>query len=217
MEKRFTTCGDFLPHFYLSCRPKDEPYQYGLLLPWGIIHLLSYARMLISPCVRKQLSSKSSPAFRNWLREHIGLLVALILFDIAWGVGLPSMHPLDLGSTRKVLQVAFIIASFFLGLAVFVAFCLLSHEVRRSWIRMFSFLIPGRRGSYPPANGTIATDHMEMPAMEMAEAGLGGAENTRENIYEVDDKTGGDLAFFNEGASLKEERDEKEEGVSTSL
>ena len=134
--------------FFYSCRPVDQPYWFALIAPWGIIHLLAYIVLLFSPFVYRH-KNKIMGSHSTWLREHIGLLLAFVFFDIAWGVGLPSTHSLDLGAIRVIFQVIFVVSSILLGLVIFVVFCMLSREVRGVWVDAFNSIVPGRSKSLP--------------------------------------------------------------------
>ena len=137
-----------LPSF--SCRPSYFPYWLGLILPWAITHVIAYGLLFLAFCTSQPESKDASSNDKTtWKREQAGLLLAMVLFDIAWGFGLPALQyseTLD-NSLRTAFQIIFIVSSILLGVVVFLFFGLLSREVRNKIMSV----VPGRRQTFSPA------------------------------------------------------------------
>ena len=130
-----------------SCRPSYLPYWLGLILPWGVLHVIAYILLFLAFCIPQPTNKDASNNEKTTCRrEQTGLLLAIIFFDIAWGFGLPTLQyseTLD-NSKRVAFQFVFIVFSILLSAVVFLFFCLLSHTVREKIIQLFSNAIPGR-------------------------------------------------------------------------
>ena len=71
------------------------------------------------------MSRRSEIDSRLWLRETAGLITSLLLYDIAWGFGLPATHTIGRPYIlRSFFQGIFITASALLGCTIFVFFLL---------------------------------------------------------------------------------------------
>ena len=114
-----------------SCRPVEEAFHYGLVLPWALFHLPLWLGLLLLPCPCFSNTVKEHVR-RSWLREYIGVILTLLLFDVGWGLGLPATHPLHVGSLRFYGQIVFSAANGCIGLVLFVFFCILSKKVRQT-------------------------------------------------------------------------------------
>ena len=108
-----------------------EAFHYGLVLPWGLIHLPLCLCLFLLPCPCFSNALREHVR-RSWLRQYTGVILTLLLFDIGWGLGLPSMLPLHLGSLRFCGQIVFSVANGCIGLVLFVFFCVLSENVRQT-------------------------------------------------------------------------------------
>lgn len=109
--------------------PVEKPYWFGLILPWGIINILTWVALSAAPCFNRSQMIKD----RTWHRDHAGLITIALLFDTAWGTGLPPAYQLSNTSLRAVLEALFIISSIFLGAVTFLTFCAFSQEARVKW------------------------------------------------------------------------------------
>lgn len=123
----FQTCLSFY-----SCRPVGGAFTYGLVLPWALIHLLLCLVLLLLPCLcffgtfRKHATSSR-------VREYTGVFLAIFLFNIGWGFGLPATHPLHIGSLRFYAQIVFVVANGSIGLVLLFFFCIMSKNVRQTY------------------------------------------------------------------------------------
>ena len=113
-----------------SCRPVEEPFLYGLVLPWALVHLLLWLGLILLPCPCCSTTLKEHVK-RSWLREYIGLVLTLFLFDVGWGLGLPATHPLHVGSLRLYSQIIFSVSNGLIGPVVLLFYCILSKSVRK--------------------------------------------------------------------------------------
>ena len=113
-----------------SCRPAEEPFLYGLVLPWALLHLLLWLGLILLPCPCCSSTLKEHVK-RSWLREYIGLVLALFLFDVGWGLGLPATHPLHVGSLRLYSQIVFSVSNGLIGPVVLLFYCILNKSVRK--------------------------------------------------------------------------------------
>lgn len=136
--------------------------------------MIAYGLLLLAFCISEpRIKDDNNNDRTAWKREQFGLLLAIVFFDIAWGFGLPALQfteSLDT-SLRTAFQIVFIVFSALLGISVFLFFCLLSHEVRKKILQLFT---RGRSGAFTP---TAFTDQ----------------HHVKENIYaltEVDTKPG---------------------------
>lgn len=79
---------------------------------------------------------ESTPAFvsgsNKWYIDFIGLILVASCFFIAWGFGLPSTRPLNMGLLRLIFQILFIAFCALCGIFLVVFFCLLSQQVREA-------------------------------------------------------------------------------------
>lgn len=117
--------------FAPSCRPVKWPYWIGLLGITGFLHLQTWIGLVVAPCLKPPLSRRSEIDSRLWLKETAGLITALLLYDIAWGFGLPATHTIGRPYIlRSFFQGIFITASALLGCTIFVFFFLLSRELQ---------------------------------------------------------------------------------------
>ena len=108
--------------------PVEQPYWFGLILPWGIISILTWVALCVAPCFNLSLFND-----RSWYREHAGLITIALLFDTAWGTGLPPSHQVSNASSRAALEAVFIVSSISLGAVTFLTFCAFSQEARVKW------------------------------------------------------------------------------------
>ena len=115
--------------FSYSCRPVQEPFLYGMIVPWALLHALLWVAFIFLPCPCFSYTMKEHLK-RSWLREYIGLVVAILLFDVGWGLGLPATHPLHLGSLRFYSQIIFSATNGLIGPVFLVFYCLLNKSVR---------------------------------------------------------------------------------------
>ena len=60
-----------------------------------------------------------------------GAVTVLLLFDVAWGTGLPSSHTLGSVAAGIALQCIFAVVNSLVGVAMVLFFCCLSGTVRR--------------------------------------------------------------------------------------
>ena len=86
-----------------------------------------------------------------------------MVFEVAWGFGLPSTNSLGLGATRFVFQILFVVGSAALGLVMFIFFVLLLREARETWTGWFNKIIPGRSGHRQFHTNTRSGDIEENP------------------------------------------------------
>lgn len=84
----------------------------------------------------------------TWFKEWLGIAMILIVFEVTWGLGIPSTNSLGLGATRLVFQIIFVVCSVLLGLVVFLTFVLLCSDARGMWSSGFNYIIPGRTGGF---------------------------------------------------------------------
>ena len=132
------------PPYCHSCRPQREPYWYGLLLAAGIIHIACWCILLTGLLpIRRE---KNDYGFGPWFKEWLGIALTFVVFEVAWGFGLPSTNSLGLGATRFVFQILFVVGSAALGLVMFIFFVLLLRDARETWTGWFNMIIPGRSG-----------------------------------------------------------------------
>ena len=128
------------PPYCHSCRPQREPYWYGLLLAAGIIHIACWCILLTGLLpIRRE---KNDYRFGTWFKEWLGIALTFVVFEVAWGFGLPSTNSLGLGATRFVFQILFVLGSAALGLVMFIFFVLHLREARETWTGWFK----GRSG-----------------------------------------------------------------------
>ena len=66
------------------------------------------------------------------MREYTGVFLAIFLFDVGWGLGLPATHPLHAGSLRFYGQIVFVVANSSIGLVLLFFFCIMSENVRQT-------------------------------------------------------------------------------------
>lgn len=67
------------------------------------------------------------------MREYTGIFLAIFLFNIGWGFGLPATHPLHIGSLRFYGQIVFVVANGGIGLVLLFFFCIMSKNVRQTY------------------------------------------------------------------------------------
>ena len=84
----------------------------------------------------------------SWFEEWLGIALTLLIFELAWGFGLPATNSLDLGATRLIFQILFLLGSLALGIVMFVFFVLLLREAREVWMGLINRCIPGRSGGF---------------------------------------------------------------------
>lgn len=102
--------------------------------------MLATAVLFIAAAItRKRLPRKKEEDKSFWI-TFFGLFIVFVLFYIAWGFGLPAVHPLNLGPVRIIFQVIFIIATIALGILMLIFFCMLPPEIRTAWKSCF---LPG--------------------------------------------------------------------------
>lgn len=107
---------------------------------------------VVGVVVRKR-QPRSKEEDKQWWIEFFGLFVIFALFFVAWGFGLPAVHPLNLGVTRVLFQVIFMVAIIAVGMTMLVVFCVLSPEIREAWKSFFRHFIPGTSKSFDVARG----------------------------------------------------------------
>ena len=83
------------------------------------------------------------------------MVLTLLLFEVAWGFGLPATNSLGLGATRLVFQILFVIASAVLGLVMLIFFVFLNREAREVWTGCINTCIPGRTGGFYTSQANI--------------------------------------------------------------
>ena len=110
----------------------NSAFHYGLLLPWILIHALLWLYLVLLPCPCC-LNIFKNRVKGSWLRKYVGLALTLFIFDIGWGLGLPTTHPLYVENSPVYAQVVFSVANGFLGLILFIFYCLLSKKVRQTY------------------------------------------------------------------------------------
>lgn len=96
----------------------------------------------------------------SWFEEWLGIALTILFFELAWGFGLPATNSLELGATRLVFQILFLVLCVLLGLVMFIFFVLLPVEGRDTWRGWFSRLIPGRSGGYYTDHTTDIEENM---------------------------------------------------------
>lgn len=113
----------------------------------------------------------------SWFEEWLGIALTILFFELAWGFGLPATNSLDLGATRLVFQIVFLVLCILLGLVMFIFFVLVPMEGRDIWRSWFSRLIPGRSGEYYTDHTNDIEENMYVTAggMSMSEMSKGAA------------------------------------------
>jgi hypothetical protein len=101
-----------------------EPYWYGLLLVGGIFLLFTAVLLILTPLIQARDTSVLKVTKSRWNTDYLCLLSIAIFFYVAWGFGLPSLHPLNIGAARIIFQVIFIMSSFLLGVFVVLSLIL---------------------------------------------------------------------------------------------
>ena len=115
----------------------SEPYWYGLLLIGGIFLIFTAVTLIIIPTVRGKNSHAKKGTKPRWHTDYIGIFSISIFFYLAWGFGLPSVHPLNIGDVRILFQVIFIVSSCLLGtLIVILSLILYNPCVKRLPFRL---------------------------------------------------------------------------------
>lgn len=66
------------------------------------------------------------------MRLYTGVFLAIFLFNIGWGLGLPATHPLHIGSLRFYGQIVFVVANGSTGLVLLIFFCIMSKNIRQT-------------------------------------------------------------------------------------
>jgi uncharacterized membrane protein YgcG len=99
----------------------------------GGIELLVTAVLFIMAAINRKRQPRRKEEDKSFWISFFGLFAVFMLFYLAWGFGLPSVHPLNLGPARAIFQVIFIIATIALGVVMLLFFCLLSPEIRTAW------------------------------------------------------------------------------------
>ena len=102
--------------------------------------MLVTAVLFIVAAIARKKQPRNKEEDKSFWIEFFGLFIVFTLFYIAWGFGLPSVHPLNLGTARVIFQVIFIIATIALGVLMLIFFCMLSPEIRNAWKTCF---LPG--------------------------------------------------------------------------
>lgn len=109
----------------------DSAFHYGLILPWGLVHVPAIVCLLLAPCPCLSNTLREHVR-RSWLREYTAIVLTLVLFDVSWGLGLPATHPLHVGNLRFIGQIVFCVANGCIGLVLFIFFSVLSKSVRKT-------------------------------------------------------------------------------------
>ena len=132
------------------------------------------AVLFVVGVVVRQRQPRGKEEDKQWWIEFFGLFVVFGLFFVTWGFGLPAVHALNLGITRLVFQVIFIVANIVLGVAMLVVFCFLSPEIREAWKNLLRCFMPRtlknldiRRGEHGDAEGDIYMTDRSAPETKM--------------------------------------------------
>ena len=99
--------------------------------------MLGTAVLFIAAAINRKRQPRRKEEDKSFWISFFGLFVVFTLFYLAWGFGLPSVHPLNLGPARAIFQVIFIVATIALGVLMLLFFCLLSAEIRNAWKSRF--------------------------------------------------------------------------------
>ena len=119
---------------------------------------------------------------RQWWMEFTGLFIIFILFYVAWGFGLPALHPLNLGLIRVVFQVIFIAAIITLGIIMVVFFCVLSPEIREAWKNLIGRFMPGRSKAFSTRERADVEGNIYMTNRSPAELKLAEDDNAMQDV-----------------------------------
>jgi hypothetical protein len=128
------------------CRPQREPYWYGLLLLGALVHVLAWVCLFAGLCLVHIRGEKVNP--NQWFQQWLGVALTLLVFELAWGFGLPSTNSLGLGATRLVFQIVFLVGCVALGVVELIFFVLVPREAREVWTGLVNRCIPGRSGGF---------------------------------------------------------------------
>ena len=109
----------------------------------------------------------------QWFEEWLGIALTLVIFELAWGFGLPATNSLGLGATRLVFQIIFVIACVSLGVVEFVFFVVLLRDPREVWTGLVNRCIPGRSGGFnTTTNITYGVNVEENPYATRGESSI---------------------------------------------
>ena len=154
----------------------------------------------------------------------MGVALILLLFGVTWGFGLPSTNSLDLGSTRLVFQIIFVLVSATLGFVMFVVFCVFIREARGVLTSHFNHFIPGRTGKFITDNSVLVEKNLNTSGAGVSEMRpIGGSfvdsrqleEGVGVNVSVMTEKEDIDgEQFANPAAILHEEEEEENEKES---
>lgn len=136
--------------------------------------MLAVAVLFVVGVVLRKRQPRSKEEDKQWWIEFFGLFIVFALFFVAWGFGLPAAHSLNLGITRLVFQVVFILAHIVLGVIMLVVFCILSPKIREAWKNLIHCLMPGNsknfdigRGEHADVEGNIYMTDRSTPKAKM--------------------------------------------------
>ena len=139
--------------------------------------MLVTAVLFIAAAINRKRQPRRKEEDKSFWISFFGLFVVFTLFYVAWGFGLPSVHPLNLGVARAIFQVIFIIATIALGVLMILFFCLLSAEIREAWKSRF---LPGYSKKHNIGERQIVDDNLYLTNRSAAGSSLKEAEAVKD-------------------------------------
>lgn len=124
--------------------------------------MVAIAVLFVVGIVMRKKQPNGKQGEDNWRNEFVGLFIVFVLFFVAWGFGLPALHPLNLGVTRVVFQVILIVATIALGVVMLTFFCFLSPEIRGAWKCLLFRFVPGGSRKYSTREHRDVEDNIYM-------------------------------------------------------
>ncbi len=171
----------------------------------GLIHILAWCTLFAGLCLVHLRQEKINA---HWFEEWLGVALTLVVFELAWGFGLPATNSLGLGPTRLVFQIIFVVACIALGVVELVFFVVLLRVPREVWTGLVNRCIPGRSGGFNTAtNVTYGVNVEENPYVTRGEGGgaIGMSEVSAFKVAPRDEEEVGDAAKRGpDGAAMTE-------------
>ncbi len=109
------------------------PLWFGILVPVGVVHLVTWMLLFVSPLVikKRNKADTTSTLVTSWMREAAAIASILFLYELAWGIQLAVLSTTPTNAGAATLQALFILASACLGLVAVLHFCFLQPRERK--------------------------------------------------------------------------------------
>lgn len=158
--------------YFTSCIPMKWPLWLGLILPMGLLHLLTWLLLLISPALCRETDQERA---KLWVKEVVAIGFILFLFELAWGIQLAALSTNTDVATTATLQSLFIVASAFLGFTAVLHFCFLQ-PLNRKYEHPSNCESTPERSSFQERNSSQERNSLQEPATPVSMSSMDAIE-----------------------------------------